>query len=55
MRILIIVIAVLVLAGVGFEFFSRMVAREEKARFDKMSPEERRKYQEQMYKRQQLA
>ncbi len=54
MKILLIVIAILVIAGVAFEVVSRIVAKQEKTRFDAMSPDEQRKEQARLYKRQQM-
>lgn len=54
MKIILIILAVIAVASVVIEIVSRVVARREKARFDKMSPDEQRKYQEQMYKRHQM-
>ena len=54
MKIALIVIAVLVVAGVTFEIYSRIAAKKEDERWNKMSPGERRKYQEEMYKRHQM-
>lgn len=54
MKVIIIILAVIAVASVVIEIVGRVVARREKARFDKMSPDGQRKYQEQMYKRQQM-
>lgn len=54
MKIIIIILAVVAVVCAVIEIVSRVVGRREKARFDKMSPDEQRKYQEQMYKRQQM-
>lgn len=54
MKVIIIILAVIAVASVVIEIFSRVVARHEKVRFDNMSPEEQRRHQEQMYKRQQM-
>lgn len=54
MKIALIVVAVLVVAGIAFEIVSRIAAKKEKARFDKMTPDEQRKYKEEMYKRHQM-
>ena len=54
MKTVIIIIALIAVVCAVIEIVSRVVARREKARFDKMSPEEQRKYQEYMYKRQQM-
>jgi len=55
MKIVLIVIGVIAIGCVVLELGSRLVAKRSRERFDKMSPEEQRKYQEEMYKRQQLA
>ena len=52
MKITLIIIAVLVVAGIAFKICSRISAKREKARWDKMSPEERRKAQEAAYRQQ---
>lgn len=54
MKILIIVLAVRVVVGVAFEMLSRIFAKKEMIRFDTMTPDEQRKYQEEMYKRHQM-
>lgn len=50
MKIIIIILAVVAVVCAVIEIVSRVVGRREKARFDKMSPDEQRKHQEQMYK-----
>ena len=55
MKIFLIVIGVIAIGCVALELGSRLVAKRSRERFDKMSPEEQRKYQEEMYKLQQLA
>lgn len=54
MKIALIVIGVIAIAGVAFEIVGSIIAKRAKSRFDKMSPEEQRRHQEQMYKRQQM-
>ena len=54
MKIALIVIAVLAVVGVVFEIYSRIAAKKEDERWNKMPPDERRKYQEEMYKRHQM-
>lgn len=54
MKIIIIILAVVAVVCAVIEIVSRVVARHEKVRFDNMSPEEQRRHQEQMYKRQQM-
>lgn len=54
MKLALIVIAVLVVAGVAFEIYSRIAAKKEDERWNKMSPDERREYQEELYKRHQM-
>ena len=54
MKIVLIVIGVAVLAVVVLEIVGHIIAKRARSRFDKMSPDEQRKYQEQMYKRQQM-
>ena len=50
MKIALIVIGIIVIIAVAIELIGRIVAKKEDARFKAMSPEEQRKYQEQMYK-----
>ena len=52
MKIAIIVIAAVVVVVIGIDIVLRLVARRERKRFDKMTPEEPRKYQEDMHKAQ---
>ena len=54
MKTVIIVIALIAVVCAVIEIVSRVVARHEKVRFDNMYPEEQRRHQEQMYKRQQM-
>ena len=54
MKIVVIVVGVLIAFGVVLEVVSHIVAKRSRERFDKMSPDEQRKYQEEMHKRQQL-
>ena len=54
MKITFLVFAMLVVAGIAFEVWSRISAKREKERWDKMTPEEQRKCQEEMYKRHQM-
>ena len=51
MKLALIIIAVLVVAGVAFKIYSRISAKREKARWDKLTPEEQRKEQEAAYRR----
>ena len=55
MKVLIIVaivIAVLVVLGIGYEIWSRIAYRRWRKRFDSLPPDEQRKEQEAMYKAQ---
>ena len=54
MKTVIIIIALIAVVCAVIEIVSRVVGRREKARFDKMSPDEQRKNQEQLYKRHQM-
>ena len=54
MKIVLIAIALLVVACVVFEIVSKIVAKREKARWDKLPPDEQRKEQERLYKKHQL-
>ena len=54
MKIVLIVIGVIAIGCVALELGSRLVAKRSRERFDKMSPDEQRKYQEEMYKRHQM-
>ena len=49
MKIALIVIGVIAMACIAIEIASKISAKREKARWDKLSPDEQRKYQEQMY------
>ena len=55
MKIALIVIGIIAIVAVAIELIGRIVAKKADTRFKAMSPEEQRKHQEQMYKRQQLA
>ena len=50
MRIALIAIGVIILACVVFEVVGHVVSKRARARFDKMSPDEQRRYQEAAYK-----
>jgi len=52
MKIAIIVIAAVLAIAVGVDIVLRLIARRERSRFDKMTPEERFKYQNEMRKKQ---
>ena len=54
MKIVLIVIGVISVAGVAIEVVGKIVVRRAKARFDAMTPEEQRKEQERLYKRHQM-
>ena len=54
MKIALIILGVIVIAYLVLELISRVVAKKEKERFDKMSYDEQRKYQEEMYKQRQM-
>ena len=54
MKIVLVVVGVLIVLGVALELFSRVITKRSRERFGNMSPEEQRKYQEKMYKRQQI-
>ena len=50
MKIVLIVIGVIAIAGVAFEIAGNIIAKRARARFDKMSPEEQRRYQDAAYR-----
>jgi len=50
MKIALIIIGVIAVAGVAIEIIGKIVARRAEYRFDAMSPDEQRKEQERMYK-----
>ena len=50
MIIALIVIGIMVAVAVTIEIVGRIVSKKEDSRFENMSPEERRKYQERMYR-----
>ena len=50
MKIALIIIAVLVVAGITFKIYSRISAKREQARWDKLTPDEQRKEQEAAYR-----
>ena len=52
MKITIIIIGVIALACIAMEIASKISAKREKARWDKLSPEEQRKEQEAAYRQQ---
>ena len=52
MKIALIIIGVIALACIAMEIASKISAKREKARWDKMSPVERRKAQETAYRQQ---
>jgi len=54
MKIALIIIGAIAVAGVAFEVVGKIVARRAKARFDAMSSGEQRKEQERLYKKHQL-
>ena len=54
MKIALVIIGVLAIAFLALELVCRLVAKRSRENFDKLSPEEQRKYQEKMYKRQQI-
>lgn len=54
MRITLIIFLVLAIIFVSGEIIGNVIAKKAKSRFDKMSPAEQRKCQEQKYKAQQL-
>ena len=51
---LVAVAALIVFTIIGIEIFAAIVEKREKARWDKMPPDEQRKYQEEMFKRHQM-
>ena len=55
MKLALIIIGVIAIVCIAIEIASKISAKREKTRWDKLSPDEQRKQQEQMYKRQQLA
>ena len=50
MKLALIIIAVLVVAGITFKIYSRISAKREQARWDKLTPDEQRKEQEAAYR-----
>ena len=52
MKLALIVIAVLVVAGITLKIYSRVSAKREQARWDKLTPDEQRKEQEAAYRQQ---
>ena len=52
MKIALIIIAVLVVVGIALKICSRISAKREQARWDKLTPDEQRKEQEAAYRRQ---
>ena len=52
MKLALIIIAVLVVAGVAFKIYSRIAEKRSQARWDKPSPDEQRKAQEAAYRQQ---
>ena len=54
MKFALIIIGVIVLACIALEIASKITAKREKALWDKLSPDEQRKYQEDMYKLHQM-
>ena len=54
MKIAIIIIGVIAVWCIALQLVSRAVSKKSRERLDKMSPDEQRKYQEQMYKHQQM-
>lgn len=54
MKIALIIIGVIVLACIALKIVSKISAKSDRMRWDNMTPDERRKYQEGMYKRQQM-
>ncbi len=54
MTIAFIAVAAIVATCVVVELVLRLIARHERKRFDSMTPDEQRKYQEDMYKAQQM-
>ena len=54
LKIVLVVVGVLIVLGVALELVSCVITKRSRERFDKMSPEEQRKYQEKMYKPRQI-
>lgn len=54
MKIALIVVGVIAVAVAVFEFAGRIVSKRARASFDKMSPDEQRRHQEEAYKAQLL-
>ena len=50
MKLALVILGIIALACVAFEIVCRIVSKREKERFDKMSPEERFRYQNDMRK-----
>lgn len=55
MKIVLTAIGIMAILAVGFEIWSRIAYRRWRKRFDAMPPDEQRKEQERMYRRQQMA
>ena len=52
MKLALIIIGVLVVAGIAFKIYSRIAEKREKARLHKLTPDEQRKEQEAAYRQQ---
>ena len=54
MKITLVIIGVLAIAFLVLELVSRVITKRSREHFDRLSPEEQRKYQEKMYKPRQI-
>ena len=54
MKLTLIIFGIIAIACIALQIVSKISAKREKARWDKMTPEEQRKCQEEMYKRHQM-
>ena len=54
MKLALIIIGIIAIVCIALEVASKISAKKEKARWDKLSPDEQRKEQEEMYKRHQM-
>ena len=54
MKLTLIIFGIIAIVCVALQIVCRISAKREKERWDKMTPEEQRKYQDEMYKRHQM-
>jgi len=55
MKVALIIVGAVAIAGIAFEIVGNLIAKRARARFDRMPPDAQRKEQERMYRRQQMA